>query len=219
MADQDNSRKSDSSFGVSLPAHEQSIFDEITKLNNELVNLTRELTKKNVELNKANRTISELLKVDHLTGIASRRHFLEYFGKFHALAVRHSFPLTLTMADLDNFKAINDQYGHQVGDIVLVAFARLLRASSREEDLPARFGGEEFIIALPYTTARQGLVKVERLRQDLEQLSIDPVEEKITASFGLTALRDSESVDEIINRADKALYRAKYKGKNRVEVL
>lgn len=193
-----------------------SYYDEISKLNNELVNITRELTKKNIALEKASKKINQLLRTDHLTGIANRMYFMEYFTKVHANAIRHGLPLTLVMVDIDDFKAINDSYGHQVGDEVLIAIAQLLRSGCREEDLAARFGGEEFTILLVHTNAEQGKLQVERIRRDLENLDIDKIGSLVTASFGLSALTDNKSIDKMINQADQALYQAKEKGKNRV---
>ena len=197
----------------------QSTFDEISRLNNELTNLSRESAKKNIELQKANKKINELLKTDELTGIASRRYFMEYFKKMHASAARHKLPLSLVMADLDDFKVINDHYGHQAGDQVLVAFARLLSENCREEDLAARYGGEEFIVLLLHTGVEQALNMTERVRSAIEQLTEDEGPQKITASFGLTALKEGDTLEKLIERADKALYTSKETGKNKTAVL
>ncbi len=193
-----------------------SYYDEISKLNNELVNITRELTKKNIALEKASKKINQLLRTDHLTGIANRMYFMEYFTKAHAGAVRHGFPLTLAMVDLDDFKAINDSYGHQVGDEVLIAVSQLLQSGCRKEDLAARFGGEEFTVLLVHTNVEQGKQQIERVRSNLENLVIDKIGRLVTASFGLSSLTDDESIDKMISQADKALYQAKEEGKNRV---
>ncbi len=192
-----------------------SYYDEISKLNNELVNITRELTKKNIALEKASEKINHLLRTDHLTGIANRMYFMEYFTKAHSGAIRHSLPLTLVMVDIDDFKTINDSYGHQAGDEVLIAVAQLLQSGCRKEDLAARFGGEEFTILLVHTNAEQGKLQVERIRRDLENLAIGKFGCLVTASFGLSPLTDDGSIDNMISQADKALYQAKEKGKNR----
>jgi two-component system, cell cycle response regulator len=197
----------------------QSILDEISRLNNELTNFTRELTKKNIELQRANKKINELLKTDELTGIANRRFFLEYFTKMHASSSRHKLPLCLVMADIDDFKTINDHYGHQAGDQVLVAFARLLSENCREEDLAARYGGEEFIILLLHTGVEQGLKMTKRVRSAFEHLTDDEGPQKVTASFGLTALKEGDTPEKLIERTDKALYVSKETGKNKTTVL
>ncbi len=197
----------------------QSIFDEISRLNNELTNITRESAKKNIELQRANKKINELLKTDELTGIANRRYFMEYFTKMYASSSRHNLPLSLAIADIDDFKAVNDQYGHQAGDQVLSAFARLLNESSREEDLAARYGGEEFIILLLHTDLEQSVKMIERVRSAFEKLTEDEGPQKVTASFGLTALKDGDTLKTLTERADKALYASKETGKNKTTVF
>lgn len=196
---------------------EDEIFKEISKINNELANITRELNKKNAALEKANDTINRLLREDPLTGIANRLHFYEYFKKMQALALRHKTPLSLVMTDLDYFKTINDRYGHQAGDEVLIAFARLLQENCREEDLPVRYGGEEFCILLVATALEQACSQAERVRSQLEKTSIGESELKITASFGVATLIEEESLDNLIKRADDALYEAKASGRNQVK--
>ena len=197
----------------------QDAFDSISRLNNELANLTRELTKKNIELQKANKRINELLKTDELTGISNRRNFIEYFNKMLASALRHKLPLTLAMADIDDFKTINDQYGHQAGDQVLIDFAKLLSEKCREEDLPARFGGEEFIVLLVHTEVDQGYQMAERIRKAFEEITEIEGPQKITISFGLARLKEEDTLESLINRADRALYRSKALGKNRSTII
>lgn len=195
---------------------EDDIFEEISKINNQLANMTRELNKKNIALEKANVTINKLLRSDALTGIANRLYFQEYYQKVHAHAVRHHSPLSLVMTDLDHFKRVNDRYGHQVGDQVLVEFAGLLQENCREEDLPVRYGGEEFCILLVAADAEQAYRQAERMRSQVEAATIGEQQLKITASFGLASLLEGESLDDLLKRADDALYRAKSSGRNRV---
>jgi diguanylate cyclase (GGDEF)-like protein len=195
---------------------EDQIFVEISKINNQLANMTRELNKKNIALEKANATINKLLRSDALTGIANRLYFVEYYQKVQAYAVRHHSPLSLVMADIDHFKKVNDQHGHQVGDQVLVEFAKLLQKNCREEDLPVRHGGEEFCILLVAADAERAYSQAERMRLQVEKATIGEHNLKITASFGITTLRQGESLDELLKRADEALYKAKNSGRNRV---
>ena len=126
------------------------------------------------------------------------------------------------MLDLDDFKEINDSYGHQQGDVVLRKVARVLREASREVDEPARYGGEELAVALPQTDLAGAYNLAERVREGIEALDIPTAEGKrplkVTASFGVAALPDSAtSKDELIAAADAALYEAKHSGKNRTE--
>lgn len=195
---------------------EDQIFEEISMINNQLANMTRELNKKNIALEKANATINKLLRSDALTGIANRLYFQEYYQKVHAYAVRHHSPLSLVMTDLDHFKAVNDQYGHQAGDQVLVEFAKLLQVNCREEDLPVRYGGEEFCVLLVAADAEQAYGQAERMRSQVEAATIGELQLKITASFGVATLMEGEDLDHLLKRADDALYQAKTAGRNRV---
>ncbi|MGM0652515.1 MAG: sensor domain-containing diguanylate cyclase [Bacillota bacterium] len=195
---------------------EDTIIREISKLNNQMANITRELNKKNIALEKANTTINKLLKIDSLTQISNRHHFLNYFQKMHAYASRRGLPLSLVMTDLDNFKNINDYYGHQAGDQVLIAFANLLKDNSREEDLAARYGGEEFMILLVHADLNEGYAQAERMRNSIENMEIGEQKIKTTASFGVASLNNNETTDQLIGRADQALYQAKNAGRNRV---
>ena len=198
---------------------EDKIIYEISKLNNEMANMTRELNKKNIALEKANTKINSLLRTDNLTGIANRLHFQEYYQKVYSLATRHKLPLSLVMADLDYFKAVNDRYGHQAGDGVLIEFARLLKDNCRDEDLPARYGGEEFIILLIQATLDEAVKKADHIRQELERLTIGPEKIKLTASFGVAGLTAACSMEDLVEKADQALYEAKRGGRNRVNSL
>ena len=195
---------------------ENQIFEEISIINNQLANMTRELNKKNIALEKANATINKLLRSDALTGIANRLYLQEYYQKVQALAVRHRSPLSLVMTDIDHFKMVNDQHGHQAGDQILVEFARLLKENCREEDLPVRFGGEEFCVLLVAADTKKAYCQAERMRSLVEKATIGEQQIKITASFGIATLKDGESLDDLLKRADNALYRAKDSGRNKV---
>ncbi|MFO8192378.1 MAG: GGDEF domain-containing protein [Bacillota bacterium] len=197
---------------------DDEVIKEISKLNNEMANMTRELNKKNIELQRANARINNLLRTDSLTAIANRLYFMEYYSKIYASALRHGNALSLIMADLDYFKKINDQYGHQVGDEVLVAFATILKENSRSGDLAARYGGEEFVVLLMQTDAKGGKKQAERIRKNLEDKEIGSKKIKVTASFGVAELKSGDNMDDLLRKADEALYRAKGQGRNRVVV-
>jgi len=155
---------------------------------------------------------------DPLTGIANRRIFLESLGLAISFAQRHQTPLSIIMADLDDFKSINDTFGHNAGDKVLQAFAALLMENSRQEDLAARFGGEEFIMILPGTDPKEAAVLGERLRHQWQETASQGFGIRETASFGVAAYQPEDTMDGLIERADKALYDAKRMGKNQVIV-
>jgi diguanylate cyclase (GGDEF)-like protein len=158
---------------------------------------------------------------DELTGLVNRRRFLESLRSEITRGERLGGRLSVVLADLDDFKPINDRFGHHGGDEVLQAFADLIRAHCRDVDVAARLGGEEFAILLPETDLSGALAGAERLRRALSQLRIwlgDGQEVTVTASFGVAELVEGQSLDDLLRAADTALYRAKDEGKNRVEV-
>ena len=155
---------------------------------------------------------------DDLTGVPTRLRFLEEGVREVALAQRHGHTLTGAVLDIDHFKAVNDSYGHPVGDKVLAAVAQACRDVLRPTDLMGRTGGEEFGFLFPYTNLRAGLVAVERLRKAIEARSIDIGRRKIrvTASIGVAALGPHlPDLDALMANADAALYQAKATGRNR----
>ena len=158
---------------------------------------------------------------DELTGLANRRRFMEVLALELKRAERFDSPLALVLADLDDFKLVNDRFGHRTGDDVLRALSRVLRGGLRDVDLPARLGGEEFALLLPETDLAGAEGLAERLRGELAELELsDPHGGKlaVTASFGVAVYPEAHSGDELLSTADTALYRAKAEGKNRVVV-
>lgn len=202
------------------PKHpDEKYMVELSKLNAELTDLTRQLKKKQIELERANIKIIELARTDALTGLANRRFFNEMMEKDLAMAARHNMSLAFAMADLDHFKRINDDYGHAIGDKVLIAFSELLHNTCRRTDMAARWGGEEFVIMMQNTTAAQAGEMAERLRQATECYRWQDIDASITVSIGITQFRDGDTEDSLAARADEALYRAKAMGRNRVVSL
>jgi len=169
-------------------------------------------------LRLAHHRIITLMCTDPLTGIANRRIFLESLVSAISFAQRHQTPLSIIMADLDDFKSVNDTFGHNAGDQVLQAFATLLMDNSRQEDLAARFGGEEFIMMLPGTGVEEAAVLGERLRNQWKELTSSSCGIQLTASFGVAAFQPGDTVHRFTERADQALYDAKMMGKNQVVV-
>jgi diguanylate cyclase (GGDEF)-like protein len=155
---------------------------------------------------------------DELTGLVNRRRFLAALDTEIVRARRLGGPLSVVLADLDDFKRINDRFGHPAGDAVLLAFADLMRAHVREVDVAGRLGGEEFAILLPETDLLGAAAGAERLRQALYErpLELEGRTLEVTASFGVAELAPGQSADELLRAADAALYRAKEQGKNRV---
>jgi diguanylate cyclase (GGDEF)-like protein len=156
---------------------------------------------------------------DDLTGLVNRRRFIEALDAEIERARRFGAALTIVLADLDNFKQVNDEFGHHGGDVVLRAFADLIRSHVRDVDVSGRIGGEEFAILLPDTDAAGAARVAERMRSSLNEVAI-PLSEGATihvaSSFGVAELARDQSGDDLLRAADAALYRAKDEGKNRV---
>lgn len=157
---------------------------------------------------------------DPLTEAQTRASLLSDLREHHTLVQRGRQTCTLVMLDLDHFKTINDEYGHTVGDAVLVTTVRCIKNMLRSYDRIYRYGGEEFIICMPGTNLEQGHHIADRMREAIadQNISIDKSSQilHVTASFGIAILAETRSVEESIDRADKALYEAKSAGRNKV---
>lgn len=162
--------------------------------------------------------VHELSITDHLTGLYNRRYLNERMATEWARSARHDVPLSVLLADVDNFKRINDELGHDRGDDVLGGVARLLQSLARKEDLVSRFGGEEFIIVLPDTNRQGALQLAERLRAGVEGLHLLGPGQTVTISVGVACFPEyrPENYEDLFSAADQAMYRAKSSGKNRV---
>jgi diguanylate cyclase (GGDEF)-like protein len=158
---------------------------------------------------------------DELTGLFNLRHFHETLDGEIERSRRFNQPVGLMLLDIDDFKAVNDTYGHQQGDLVLIEVGRVLRALSRDIDEPARYGGEEMAVILPQTDVAGAELLAERMRAAVAGIEIDRLDGdgrlRVTASFGVASLpANAGDKDGLIAEADAALYRAKRTGKNRV---
>ena len=163
--------------------------------------------------------VKEQAVTDPLTELANRRRFMSALATELQRAQRFGESVALVLGDLDNFKLVNDTFGHATGDTVLKAFADILRERVRDIDLAARLGGEEFAILLPETDLSGGERLAERLRDAVERLRLpgaEGVRVSVTASFGVAAFPESSSSGDLLAAADAALYSAKLHGKNRV---
>jgi diguanylate cyclase (GGDEF)-like protein len=159
--------------------------------------------------------LTESSHQDILTTLYNRR------GLDHALQNNNILnrPLAVIMGDIDNFKLINDQYGHPVGDIVIKKFAEIMRESTRNTDICVRWGGEEFLIMLPLLNVQEAFVVADKIRRVCEQQMFpDQQDLHFTSSFGVCS-GDNDSFDELVGYADQALYQAKTQGRNRVCVF
>jgi diguanylate cyclase (GGDEF)-like protein len=165
-------------------------------------------------------TVERQAVTDELTGLFNRRRFQEAMATEVERSKRFGQPVGLVLLDLDDFKAVNDTYGHQQGDLVLREVARVLRETSREIDEPARYGGEELAVVLPGTDLEGAYNLAERVRAGIEELALPLLDGdgnlRVTASFGVATLPGSaDDMRDLVAAADEALYRAKRAGKNR----
>ena len=176
------------------------------------------------ELEIAQEELKTLSITDPLTHLYNRRYFTDASSTLFTLSIRHKKPLSLIMIDIDKFKNINDTFGHTIGDHVLVRLAHLLQESHRKSDFVCRYGGEEFVILLPETDLKNALSIAEDFREKIESCSISLENHqtiKFTVSLGVSQIDHSKdtSIENILNRADEALYIAKDAGRNRVASL
>ena len=176
------------------------------------------LSSRNKELARAVERIQELADHDELTQAYNRRFFMRLLEEEKARADRTAQGFCLAMFDLDHFKSINDRYGHQVGDRVLQIFCETAGKSIRGTDRFARYGGEEFILLLTATPAGNAPIALERIREAVmtqDWAAVAPGLD-VTVSVGFTAYAAPETMQELLKRADSALYEAKHAGRNRV---
>lgn len=168
------------------------------------------------------RELSHAATVDPLTSLFNRRYFATRIEEEIERARRYSLELSLLLVDIDDFKRVNDEFGHLTGDFMLRQVADVLKRSVRVFDVCTRFGGEEFAILMPGSGVGNALIVAERIRARVEQASREagplPAHRRITVSLGLATLASDASPHEFISRADRALYRAKQEGKNCVRV-
>lgn len=181
-------------------------------------NLEEKVKERTVELAFKNKQLEEMARTDALTELANRRAFDEVILHEVGRSQRSGKGFVISIIDLDDFKPINDTYGHEVGDQVLQGVAKTLRDGLRAGDFPFRWGGDEFCILFPETTGDVALVIAERLKQAIEAKTFLRDEKPLstTASFGLAVWREGVDVDEVIKQADQAMYESKKLGSNKV---
>lgn len=163
-----------------------------------------------------------LASTDTLTGLLNRRAFVERLERMRAQGADRLFPMSLLLLDVDHFKKVNDTLGHDAGDAVLQGIAGVLSQMARKSDLVARWGGEEFVVALTKTAEAGARVAAERVRRALAEAKYElpsGAQHRATASIGLvSAARANWDLEDLLARADKAMYAAKHRGRNRVEI-
>jgi len=165
--------------------------------------------------------IEEKLRIlseqDALTQAYTRRKLFELLKHELHRADRYHHPLSSILLDLDHFKTINDSYGHNMGDEVLVAVSKTIKQNIRNTDIFGRLGGEEFLLVLPESDTQEAMRLADKIRHNLAELSIGPIHQ-ITCSMGVCKHINGERPNELVHRADKAMYKAKINGRNRIEL-
>ncbi len=171
-------------------------------------------------LQKKMEEVADMATIDELTGLYNRRALFSRLAEEHSRAKRYDQSFSLLLIDIDDFKNVNDEHGHQVGDGILRGLGAFLRQNLRDSDFPARFGGEEFLCLLPSTDTDQAVQTGHKIKQLLSQSTLSSkkmgVALQITVSIGIATFVTGDEIDDLIKRADDALYLAKRRGKNQV---
>lgn len=201
----------------------EDILKRMSSINNEMAGLSRSLAKKNRELEWAKLSIEKMAHTDPLTRLYNRRYLKDRMKGVMAAYDRRNEGegldprMALILIDLDDFKSVNDIWGHDIGDEVLEKTADSIKTGLREEDVVVRYGGEEFLVML-FACGLDGALEIaERIRKRVELLEFTVKSLKVTGSLGVSEYRAGDTMDTWIKRTDEALYEAKNKGKNRVE--
>ncbi|HDH05554.1 MAG TPA: diguanylate cyclase [Nitrospirae bacterium] len=211
---------------IGVRAMDKGAYDYLTKEEVKTVALNRAIRramqrkKLESDIRESVKKLAKLAIRDGLTGLYNHRHFREVLKSEYKKAKRHLQPLSCIMIDLDYFKAVNDSYGHQFGDFVLTRSARILKRLVRDTDFVSRYGGEEFFIILPNTELQGAFILGERIRNVFENndFTKEDISDRITVSAGISSTSDDNVVsdEDLITNADKALYCAKWRGRNNV---
>jgi len=197
----------------------QKLIDETNKkLIGANYSLETKLDSRNLEIMSSYAELQKLAKTDPLTGLLNRRGMMEQIDREITRHKRFKGGFTLVLGDIDGFKKINDTFGHDAGDYILIEIAKIMTGIGRSADLFCRWGGEEFLVLLPETNLKGGGIFAERVRSQMEKHDFNFNSDSITLtlSVGLSVYKNSSSIEECIKEADKCLYLAKRTGKNKV---
>lgn len=194
----------------------ERLYETVLELNRDYASTQLKLAQTNLKLQQREAQITAMSLTDQLTGTGNRRRLEQALTQEISRAERTQKGFCVIMADLDHFKRINDNHGHETGDKVLAAFGDLLCRQVRPIDIVTRFGGEEFVVLLPDTRLEQAAVVAERIRTALASMTIEPLPNVVTVSLGVAEIAPDETGDALLRRVDKALYEAKSAGRNRV---
>lgn len=195
----------------------------VANMRRENERLQRELEAKNAQLEESLKRVEQMAATDPLTGLYNRRHFGRVLEQLFAEAQRYNKDMACVMIDLDKYKQLNDTFGHQVGDELLVLAGKVISANMRKMDVAARYGGDEFVLLLPQASADDAASVATRIRQEFKASS-GPLLHRadgVSMSVGIGSLAGNSpaGADQLVTSADQALYRAKEGGRDQINVL
>lgn len=177
------------------------------------------MTKDKQELLIRSVIMEKISKTDVLTDMYNHRTFQEYFDTIIRQASKDSTRIQLAIFDIDDFKKVNDTFGHSVGDIILKRIASKIKTMVTVDDIPARYGGEEFAVILTNKTMEQSLILLELIRTAIQDENHIELDRNVTVSVGVHEYCKDESKEEVFNKSDQALYEAKHSGKNKIVAI
>jgi diguanylate cyclase (GGDEF)-like protein len=188
----------------------------ISALRAELAGRDEAMSRVTHELQRHKRALEVMMVVDPLTGLSNRRKLEETLDLEVERSRRYRMPLSLAMSDLDQLDEVNHVFGREAGDTALKRFGQVILQGTRRSDLSARYAGGTFLAVLPHSKLAGAVAVAERLRSQMSITPVPPLDRPMTASFGVTEFRDSDSMNALLDRADAALRQAKNAGRNRV---
>lgn len=195
---------------------------ENESLRQQLEAAVKDVQHTNEQLQRSLKQVEEMAATDPLTGLYNRRHFARVLDQLFAEASRYGTDLTCVMIDLDGYKQLNDGFGHQIGDQILVLVGTIFRKLMRRSDIAARYGGDEFVLLLPQSDAAEAAQLVSRIRDEYRRQSASMLQRDkgMSMSVGIASLRGNHpaSADQLIASADESLYQSKQNGRDRITI-
>lgn len=205
-------------IGEMLELKDERLIAEISDLSNVMARLNSQLRREKQQLIKAYKEIERISREDPLTCLLNRRAFFDVINPKLSLAKRQGMHITVFFIDIDYFKSVNDNWGHDMGDTLLIAIADMLKNTLRLEDTISRFGGEEFVIVLTGQSLKNSLLVAKRILKQCRAIQIESLDRINTLSIGVAQWDGQEGIHRLITRADNACYSSKESGRDRYTV-